>query len=193
MTTVRRARPSDVDTAARVLSAAFESYPWTRWVLGDEDYVQRLEEVQRTYLGHALDHGLVLVDDELRAVAAFLQPDAAPPADEVQERLAQLFGARLEELSSLSLPAAPRGSWTLETVGVRPDCQGEGLGTAVTAAGLALIDERSAPTALETSDPRNVGLYERLSFATVATTTISDDLVVHSMVRMARSSVRQGE
>ena len=184
---IRRASSSDLDSAARVLATAFATYPWTRWVLPEDGYAERLEEVQRLYLAHALECGVVLVDEDVHAVAAFLPPDAPAPTEQTQQRVAELHGSRMAALSGLSLPDAPARSWTLETVGVDATHQGEGLGTAVISAGLAMIDRRGAPVALETSDARNVRLYQRLGFTTVATTTIPDGPVVYSMSRIERS------
>ncbi|WGW10612.1 GNAT family N-acetyltransferase [Saxibacter everestensis] len=101
--------------------------------------------------------------------------------------MAELHGSRLAALSGISLPAAPAGSWTLETVGVDEVHQGVGLGTAVTSEGLSMIDKRGDPVALETSDERNVRLYQRLGFTTVATTAIPDGPIVFSMSRVVRS------
>ncbi len=50
MNTDHRIRPAldtELDTAAQVLAAAFDTYPWTRWVLPEDGYAQRLEEVRR--------------------------------------------------------------------------------------------------------------------------------------------------
>ncbi|MFC5677717.1 GNAT family N-acetyltransferase [Aeromicrobium endophyticum] len=176
---------SDLEPAARVLAGAFDSYAWTRWALPDEDYRGRLHQVQRLYLGHALEHGIVVVDEHVRAVAAFLPPDASAPGEQVRRQVAELHGSRLEALMQVALPQPPAGSWTLETVGVDPAHQGAGLGTAVTSEGLATIDAGGVPVALETSDGRNVRLYERLGFAVDATTTIPDGPVVYSMSRRA--------
>ncbi|MFD6859132.1 GNAT family N-acetyltransferase [Rhodococcus sp. NPDC060090] len=184
---VRPAVPSDLDSAARVLAAAFDRYPWTRWALPEDRYAERLEEIQRLYLGHALDHGIVLVDDQVRAVAAFLPPDTPAPAERIQQRIVELHGSRLAALSALPRPDPPAGCWTLETAGVDPAHQGSGLGTAVTAEGLAMLDQQGASAALETSDKRNVRLYQRLGFATAATTTIPDGPIVYSMTRNPQS------
>ncbi|MDR6866393.1 ribosomal protein S18 acetylase RimI-like enzyme [Microbacterium resistens] len=183
---IRRATASDLPAAAEVLAAAFSSYPWTRWSIPAEGYADRLEELQHLYLVHALDHGLVLVDERVRSVAAFLPPDAPSLAADVEERVAALHGDRLAALAELSVPEAPDGAWTLATVGVDPAHQGAGLGTAITAAGLEEIDGDPAPVALETSDDRNVRLYQRLGFVIDATTTIPDGPPVYSMSRPRR-------
>jgi hypothetical protein len=55
------------------------------------------------------------------------------------------------------------------------------------AAGLALIDrvDPGAAVALETSDARNVRLYERHGFARTAFTQVKDGPEVYSMLRPA--------
>lgn len=185
-TLIRRAVEADLDAAADILAQAFAEYAWTRWTIPAENYASRLEELQRLYLAYALEHGLVFVDERVRSVSAFLPSNPPPMRPEVEERIGALHGERLGALMELSLPAAPEGSWTLATVGVRPDNQGLGLGTAVTEAGLQLLDDRRCAVALETSDERNVRLYRKLGFVLDETTSIPDGLLVYSMSRPAR-------
>lgn len=181
---VRRATESDLAIAATVLVEAFQSYPWTVWSIPSEGYEDRLEELQRLYLAHALAHGLVFVDEDVNSVSAFLPPHAPALAADVEQRIGALHGDRLEALMGLSLPPAPEAAWSLATVGVRPAFQGSGLGSAVTLAGLRVLDEIEVSVALETSDERNVRLYRRLGFALDATTTIAAGPLVYSMSRL---------
>lgn len=183
---VRPAAAADLPALAKVLSEAFAEYPWTRWSIPTEDYEQRLEHLQELYLGHALAHGLVFTDDARTSVAAFLPPDAPELPGELQEVVGELHGDRLSRLLELSLPQGPAEAWSLATVGVSPASQGRGLGSAVTRAGLAAIDERHAPVSLETSSEDNVRLYLRLGFAVDATTQVPDGPIVYSMSRPAR-------
>ncbi|WP_350347734.1 GNAT family N-acetyltransferase [Agromyces sp. G08B096] len=182
---VRPAGPEDLDAAADVLAAAFDRYSWTRWSIPADDYSHRLKALQRLYLGHALKHGIVLVEARLRAVAAFLPPGAPAPDEPAEREIAALHGSRLAVLGALRLPAPPTEAWTLETVGVDPAHQGAGLGSAVTLAGLETAGEHGAPVALETSDERNVRLYQRLGFETTATTFVQSGPTVYSMLRAA--------
>ena len=124
---VRRATESDLGVAATVLAEAFLSYPWTVWSIPSDGYADRLEELQRLYLAHALAHGLVFVDEKANSVSAFLPPHAPALAADVEERIGSLHGDRMEPLMGLSLPPAPEEAWSLATVGVRPAFQGSGL------------------------------------------------------------------
>ncbi len=171
---VRHASDEDLTAAACVLAAAFGAYPWTRWAIPEEGYAQRLERLQYLYLRHALTCGLVFVDEDLHAVAAFLPPDAPEPSPGVQNEVAELHGSRIAALADLALPQPAEPAWNLATVGVDPAYQGAGLGTAVTSAGLAHIDQEVGAVALETSDERNVRLYGALGFDVTATTLIAD-------------------
>lgn len=74
---IRNATHSDLSQAAATLAVAFESYPWTRWSIPSDDYSARLEQLQAIYLTHAVQHGVVVVSDDLAGVAAMLPP--GPP------------------------------------------------------------------------------------------------------------------
>ncbi|NYI75951.1 GNAT family N-acetyltransferase [Nocardioides panzhihuensis] len=142
-----------------------------------------MTELQDLYLRYALDEGVVLVDEQLGGVIALLPPTAARPSEEFQQRVVELHGARFTAVASTSLPAAPEGHWSLETLGVHPERQGEGLGQALIHAGLGAVSTSAHHgVALETSDERNVRLYERAGFSVCATTRVDDGPMVYSMV-----------
>jgi ribosomal protein S18 acetylase RimI-like enzyme len=52
----------------------------------------------------------------------------------------------------------------LSAIGVRPERRGGGVGSALLAPGLARADEHGLPAYLESSNPRNIPLYERHGF-----------------------------
>lgn len=163
-TTVRPCTPADLETAADTLAAAFADYPWTRYVVPEEDYATRLRALQRLYLAHALQHGVVGVVDDGSGVVAMLPHDAPDPDDTTLQQVVALHGDRLDRLAR---PTPPHEDWVLETVGVRPDAQGRGVGAALLRYGLAEAARRGARAVrLETSSDRNVRLYERHGFRT---------------------------
>jgi len=180
---VRAATSGDLKTASGVLALAFENYPWTRWSIPEDDFSRRLAGLQELYLRYALSAGAVLVEEQVHGVIALLPPDAPAPSEEFQGRVAELHGDRLNVVARASLPPAPDDHWTLETVGVRPERQGTGLGAALIRAGLDVVEAASgAGVALETSSDANVRMYERFGFVVTATSRIDQGPVVHSMV-----------
>lgn len=159
----RLATPEDLDAAADTLTAAFMDYPWTRHVIPEPGYAQRVHRLQHLYLDHARQHGLLIVTDSVEGVLALLPPHPPEPAPAVIEQILALHGDRVDRLTqSFATPSA----WRLETLGVHPESQGRGLATELLDLGFqraAGLGARSI--ALETSDPRNVRLYERHDFA----------------------------
>ncbi len=180
---VHHASLSDVDQAACILSAAFKDYPWTRWSVPCDDYLDRLQKLQAIYLRHALAHGLVFVDHQVKGAVALVPTDAPEPSDDAQTRIAELLGDRLHVLMSVQRPAPPAGSWDLATLGVHPDSWGQGIASALLTQALAQMDASHATVTLETSDTRNVTLYSRHGFRLTDTTDIADGLTVYSMLR----------
>ena len=57
--------------------------------------------------------------------------------------------------------------WNLETLGIRREAQGRGIGSRLIAPGLARADHSGLPCYLTTAKHANVGFYERFGFIVV--------------------------
>lgn len=68
----------------------------------------------------------------------------------------------------------PEPHWYLMIVGVDPELQGRGLGTALVKEGMARADQANCPRYLETSEERNLAFYERHGFLVVETANLGD-------------------
>ncbi|MEH6821249.1 MAG: GNAT family N-acetyltransferase [Dietzia psychralcaliphila] len=162
MSDPRLASADDLAPAAETLAQAFAHYPWTRHVIPEEGYDERLLALQHLYLAHAHQNGIVAVTRDRDGVIALLPPDAPEPGDAAVEQIVALHGDRIGRLTN---EATPHDGWTLETLGVRPAAQGRRLGSALLGFALDEAGRRGARTVrLETSDERNVRLYERHGF-----------------------------
>ncbi|MEZ0342288.1 GNAT family N-acetyltransferase [Mycobacterium sp. pV006] len=184
---IRRADADDLERAADVLAAAFDTYAWTRWTIPADDYPRRLRQLQRLYLGYAHAEGIVLVDDDRTAVIALVSPTASDPSEDMLQRVAELHGDRWNAVTDVALPSRPQDAWNLAGLGVLPHARQAGLGRALIDAGLVAVGGPAVPVTLETSDERNVRLYQRAGFAVTATTEIPGGPVVHSMLRSGRA------
>ncbi len=67
----------------------------------------------------------------------------------------------------------PEPHWYLMVVGVDPELQGQGVGSALVREVLAFADRESKPCYLETSEHRNLSFYERVGFAVLEEATLS--------------------
>ncbi|WP_431782619.1 GNAT family N-acetyltransferase [Streptomyces chumphonensis] len=178
---VRPLTDADISASVDTLARAFADYPFTRHVIaaeGHEERVRRFQEVCLTRIG--MVYGRVWVADGGRAVAVWATPDADPsPAfAEVGPVLEELTGDRQAAYASADQAVAPHRpqepAWFLNAVAVAPEAQGEGLGGAVLAPGLAEAGNAGLPVFLETSSERNVRFYERLGFRVTAAVTLPD-------------------
>ncbi|MFE0809694.1 GNAT family N-acetyltransferase [Streptomyces sp. NPDC058848] len=178
---VRPATPEDVPAAVRTLARAFADYPFTRHVVAADDHTERVRRFQELFLTRvAMEYGRAWVTDDGRAVAAWTTPerDPGPGFAEVAPLVGDLAGDRaaaLESAGQALAPHRPAGPvWFLATVGVDPDAQGAGLGTAVLRPGLEAAERAGFPAFLETSDEGNVRFYARLGFEVTAEVTLPD-------------------
>jgi ribosomal protein S18 acetylase RimI-like enzyme len=85
----------------------------------------------------------------------------------------------------LRTSVVPGPFWYVGGIGVDPERQGEGIGTALMAELGALAGD---PLCLETANERNIAWYERLGFAVIAEGRVQDGPTIWSMQRV-RSAV----
>jgi len=179
---VRPATPEDVPTAVRTLAHAFADYPFTRHVVAADDHEERVRRFQELFLTRVgMAYGRVWVAEDGQAVAAWTTPDRDPGPGfaEVGPLVGELAGDRAEAFEAAERVLAPHRPrepvWFLATVGVAPEVQGRGLGSAVLRPGLEAAGRAGHPAFLETSTERNVAFYQRLGFTVTAEVTLPGD------------------
>ncbi len=175
MTAVRRGTGADVEAAARVLANAFADHPWTRWTVDAHEHRSRLEGIQRLCLAElALPFGEFTVaeeDGDLLGAAIWMPTDVVPPEvwRAVVPAVATLVGDRARAVAVADAALAPLRTRAphvaLESLGVAPEHQGRGVGSALVVHGLRRADHAGLPVRLETSAPANIPFYQRLRFA----------------------------
>ncbi|WP_445155478.1 GNAT family N-acetyltransferase [Arthrobacter sp. Hor0625] len=169
----RRATLADTGTAAATLAAAFRDYVWTRWVLPEANYEQRLLEAFKVDLETTVKYlGEVWMTDEGSSVAAWIQPQPTSipkhDSDRREAVLRRVVGVNASSVQAAEDAIAARrpGSkyWYLATMGTAPERRRLGLGGAVLSPVLAQCDETGIPALLETSSEDNVRFYSQFGF-----------------------------
>lgn len=192
MPTITIGKPEDKARLLQTIVLGFAADPMARWATPDAAlYLDRRTEFFDAFCGAAFDHGTAFVADDGAAVATWLPPgvesdgerlaaimDEQTPASRKAEMDA-LF-ARMEEFH-LSEP-----HWCLPLIAADPARQGEGLGTALMEAAIARIDADGRPAYLESSNPRNIPLYERFGFERIGEIRTGTSPVLTPMVRRER-------
>jgi GNAT superfamily N-acetyltransferase len=173
--TVHTATGEDVVLMARTLARAFHDDPVFTWVLrGDPGRMTRLERGFELFLNRVwMEQEETYTTASVAGVAVWEKPGQWKAG--VGRQLALLpamlrvFGRHLPRvLRALTVLEAghPRElHYYLAFVGVDPEWQGRGLGSAVLARVLERCDREGMPAFLEASTPRNRALYERHGFA----------------------------
>ena len=177
---VRLARAEEIPALAAVLTRAFANDPFFSYLAGAApERKQRMRDGWTGILrfGSArLAH--TWTTDELAGVAIWLPPEHRTHLlDEVRLtremvrfagwRRLRLVGDAIEELERRRKRHMPGPHFYLSALGVEPDQQGTGIGTALMGPVLDTCDRDGLPAYLETAVARNVLLYERVGFEVV--------------------------
>jgi ribosomal protein S18 acetylase RimI-like enzyme len=168
------------EAAGAILARSHADYPSFRHLFPDDQ--RRARALQAVFTGIARDaarlrsaYGAVGSDGELRGVALWLAPGEFPwsalrqlrgagwmlsvlRADPGSFRAFMQTGTNAARLH----PADPH--WYLETMGVDPALQRQGLGGRLLEPVLAIADRDQVDCYLETADPRNAEYYARHGF-----------------------------
>lgn len=170
---VRKATAHDVPGVAETLARAFFDDPVFRWTFPDDG---RRREVLPAFF--SMYTQTLLRNEEVYAVgkvtgAALWAPPGQPAVPEAE---AEEFGRLMGEMSGVDAERAfvvgslidehhPSGSYYfLQFLGVKPEHQGRGSGSALMAPVLERCDREGVRAYLDATSPRNKSLYERHGF-----------------------------
>ncbi len=171
---VREADPADVAGISRALGAAFADDPVMSWLINDAarrpgvlagNFRLLLEEI---WLEHEATYTTVGT-----AGAAIWDPPgkwsvSIPRQIGLLPRALRVWGRRLPRalltLAKLERGHPTRSHYYLAVLGVEPESQGRGLGSALMFPILHRCDADGVPAYLEASSPRNRALYELHGF-----------------------------
>lgn len=190
--TVRAAGPDDEAAVLTLIALAFATDPIARWVTPDPvKFLASMPQLASAFGGRGFAHDSVYIAEGGAGAALWLPPGVEPDSERMVELVAQ-YGEpdRLETLGELMEqvrgyhPHEPH--WYLPMIGVDPSKQGRGVGAALMKHALARCDAEGATAFLESSNPRNVSLYERHGFEALATVQVGSSPPMTPMVRRPR-------
>jgi ribosomal protein S18 acetylase RimI-like enzyme len=175
---IRKLYDGDVPRIAKALARAFEDDPVMTWIFRrDSERLSRLESMFGLFLRRIwLQHGECYAPNQLFGAALWLPPGTWHLGPIAQLRLVPSMIA----VMGRSLPRGFQAVQTIEkrhppeplhyylpTLGVEPEFQGRGFGSALLQPVLSRCDADGVPAYLESSKRRNVVLYERHGFRVV--------------------------
>jgi ribosomal protein S18 acetylase RimI-like enzyme len=192
MATISIGKPADKARLLHTLVLGFAADPVARWASPDAaTYMDRRHEFFGAFGGAAFEHGTAFVADDGAAVATWLPPGVEPDGEAMAaimdeqtppHRKAEM-DAFVEQMDRFH-PQEP--VWYLPLIAADPAHRGRGLGTALMEAAIERIDADGRPAWLESSNPRNIPLYQRFGFEIVGEIRTETSPVLTPMLRPGR-------
>ena len=148
----------------------FSTDPVLRWLYPDPaSFLGHFPDFVRAFAERAFEHGSAYYTEGFTGGALWLPPEVEPDAerfagviqDSAPESKQQIVFEVMEQMDEFH-PGGP--CWYLPLIGVDPAHQGRGLGTALLQEMLTECDRQQLPAYLESTNPRNLGLYQRHGF-----------------------------
>ena len=170
MTTVKNVTRSEEEFAIGAVVSAFSADPAARWLYpNSQQYLEYFPSFVKAFAGAAFEHDGAHCLEDYSGAALWLPPGIHPDEKAIvallertvpERHQAEVF-AVLEQMDSHH---PPEPHWYLPMIGVDPAKQGNGYGSALLKHALERCDGDSKLAYLESSNPKNIPLYERHGF-----------------------------
>ena len=186
------ATSGDERSAVDTVVLAFAADPVARWCWpNSHQYLSSMPGFTRAFGGGAFVHRSAYCTGDYAGTALWLPPDVHP--DEaalgaiveatVDSSIRSDLLTMLEQMAGYH-PAEPH--WYLPLIGVDPARQGRGYGDALMTHALQRCDRERALAYLESTNPRNITLYQRHGFKALGEIKVGSSPPMVPMVRHPR-------
>jgi GNAT superfamily N-acetyltransferase len=192
MPTSAPAESSEIDNAMATVMLAFSADPVARWVWPDPaDYIRYFPEFIRVFAGRSFSNGTAIVTPDNAGAALWLPPDVSSDEEGLTELIERSVSDEIKRdlypvIEGMAAFHPDEPHWYLPMIGVDPGKQNRGTGSALMAYSLLQCDADGLPAYLESSNPRNISLYERFGFEQIGTIRHGDSAPLFPMLRKAR-------
>lgn len=189
---IKVATTSDEAPAIAVMVLAFGSDPAARWTWPDpQQYLTHFPDFVRALGGKAFEHGSAYYVNGYTGAALWLPPEVSPDEEALITLLQRTGAAHVQEDAAAVFeqmgryhPQEPH--WFLPFIGADPSQQGKGYGTALMKHALVPCDRDHKLAYLESSNPKNIPLYERHGFELLGIIQVGTSPPIFPMLRKPR-------
>jgi ribosomal protein S18 acetylase RimI-like enzyme len=186
---VKTATESQKETVIDALKLAFVADPAARWVWPDpQKYLLHFSKFARAFGGKAFEHKTAHYVGNHAGAALWLPPKVDPDVDTLLRLLSdsvseegQIIVPMIFEKMGGYHPNEPH--WYLPLLGVDPLYHGKGLGSVLLKHATIKFDKDNILAYLESSNPRNIPLYERHGFKVLGTIQVDNFPPIVPMLR----------
>ena len=190
---VRAAEEADRLAVCQTITLGFAADPVARWVWPEAStYLEVMPRFAEAFGGGGFASASVYTTDCGHAAAMWLPPGVESDGDVIgeilegsvaEERMGEI-GAFFEQISEFH---PDEHCWYLPMIAADPSQTGRGLGAALMKHALHICDEQGLPAYLESSNPRNISLYERHGFEVMGEIRTDTSPLMTPMYRAARN------
>jgi ribosomal protein S18 acetylase RimI-like enzyme len=190
---IRIAVEEDRTTIIQTVVLGFVSDPLARWMLPDAaTYLRVMPQSTEAFGGGAIGAGAAYLADEGKAAALWMPPGTNSDGEALEKligentapEILEYVVAVFAEMDTYHPHDEP--CWYLPMIAADPAWLGQGLGGMLMKHALRRIDEDGLPAYLESSNLRNISLYERHGFEIMGQIQHGSSPVVTPMLRPAR-------
>ncbi|MCA6117186.1 GNAT family N-acetyltransferase [Bradyrhizobium sp. WSM 1738] len=194
MSALPEVKSADATVRANVINTivlGFATDPMARWAWPDPSvYLATMPRFVNAFGGRAFEHGTAYVTQGIHAVALWLPPGVEPDEARMGAIMEETLRPEIsEDIASIMKGMAehhPRvPHWYLPFIATDPIWFGQGLGTLLMKHALRRCDEEGIAAYLESSNPRNISLYERHGFKITGRIQSGSSPVLTPMLRPA--------
>jgi ribosomal protein S18 acetylase RimI-like enzyme len=186
---IHSATPADEAAVIGIIVLAFAADPAARWTWSDPDsYLSHFPAFVRALGGRAFVGGGAHLAEGNAGAALWLSPGTGPDEHALDAVLQRTVPSRLQgdvaavlEQMGRYHPSEPH--WYLPFIAVDPARQGKGHGSALMRHALAACDREGRLAYLESSNPKNVPLYQRHGFELLGTIQAGGSPSIFPMLR----------
>src|SRR5687767_7659291 len=189
---VRVASEREQQAVIDVITLAFSTDPMARWAYPNpHTYLSIWPQTVMAFGAAGFAQSTVHLVEGGGAAAMWLPPGVQPDSERLKllteqhappERQADM--THIFEQMDRFHPEEP--CWYLPLIGVDPTSQGRGYGSALLRYALEHVERTGAPAYLESSNPRNMPLYERHGFEVLGSIQSGSSPTVVPMLRRPR-------
>jgi ribosomal protein S18 acetylase RimI-like enzyme len=190
--TIRNAGRREDGPVVSTLVMAFSTDPASRWVFPQpQDYLTHFPDFVKAFGGRAFLHQTAHVVEGYAGAALWLPPDVHPDEEELMALLQRTIPSEIREEAFAVFdqmgdyhPDEPH--WYLPLIGVETQYQGRGYGSALLQHALTACDRDQTPAYLESSNVKNIPLYQRHGFEVLGTIQVGSSPQIFPMLRTPR-------
>lgn len=178
-----------VPSAIAAVTMGFSTDPVARWMYPDPaDFLRWFPLFVNAFAGKAFASRTAFASGDSCGAALWLPPGIEPDDEKIVKLVADTLDKDIQpdfmalfEAMGDAHPTEPH--WYLPMIGVDTHKQGNGLGAALMRFALDRVDADGSPAYLESSNPRNIPLYQRFGFELVGTIQAGSSPPLFPMLR----------